>query len=145
MCQIENDAIRTLVFDLVKGVRVTVQTAGKIGGARIGYLLRRLFEIVDPHPEMNKAAIAFIETRDFAFIFQKRYVDGAVRYVAADSRFADALHRRHPRKILPPFPDQKRIEGYDEAERSWVSPFDLGIRICRPPGAVKRAMRSIVP
>src|SRR5215467_205016 len=120
MCQIEDDSIRTLVFDLVKGVRVIVRPAGKIGGARIGHFLRRLFEIVDPHPEMNKAAIAFIETRDFAFIFQERYVDGAVRYVAADSRFADALHAEGIlEKFCRLFPDQKRIERYDEAERSW--------------------------
>src|SRR5262249_1990934 len=92
MCQIENDAVWAPVFDLVEGVRIIVRPAAKTGGARIGHFLRCLFEIVDPHPEMNEAVIPLGKTGNLVIIFQKRYIDGAIRHITADSRFADALH-----------------------------------------------------
>ena len=90
--QVEDDAVRVLVFDLVEGVRIVVGLAGEIGGAGVGRLLGGLVEIVDPHAEMHEAMIALVEARNVALVFQQRHVDGAVGHIAADAGLADALH-----------------------------------------------------
>src|SRR5579862_5074564 len=90
--QVEDDAVRVLVFDLVEGVRIVLRPAAEISGAGVSRLLGGLVEIVDPHAEMNQAMIALVEARDVAVVFQERHIDGAVGDVAADAGFADALH-----------------------------------------------------
>src|SRR5580693_5339945 len=90
--QIEDDAVRVLVFDLVEGVRIVLRPAAEISGAGVGRLLGGVFEIVDPHAEMNQAEIALVEARNVAVVFQQRHIDGAVGDVAADAGLADALH-----------------------------------------------------
>src|SRR5215472_3021051 len=52
VCQIEDDAVRVLVLDLVEGVRIALGSAGKMHAAGVGHLLRGLLEVVDPHAEM---------------------------------------------------------------------------------------------
>src|SRR5580693_4504902 len=90
--QIEDDAVRVLVFDLIEGVRIVIGLAAEMGGARVGHLLRGLFEIVDPHAEMHQAVVALVEARNVTVVFQQRDIDGAVGHVAADAGLADALH-----------------------------------------------------
>src|SRR5580692_7952155 len=90
--QIEDDAVRVLVFDLVEGVRIVLRPAAEISGAGVGRLLGGFVEIVDPHAEMNQAVIALVEARNVAVVFQQRHIDGAVGDVAADAGLADALH-----------------------------------------------------
>src|SRR5580700_5817687 len=90
--QVEDDAVRVLVFDLVEGMRIVVRPAAEIGGAGVGRLLRSFLEIVDPHAEMHEAVIALVKARHVALVFQKRHVDGAVGHVAADAGLADTLH-----------------------------------------------------
>src|ERR1700758_5092517 len=41
---------------------------------------------------MNEAVIPLGKTGNLVRIFQERYVDGAIRHIAADACFADALH-----------------------------------------------------
>src|SRR5580692_4409262 len=90
--QIEDDAVRVLVFDLVEGVRIVLRPAAEISGAGVGRLLGGFVEIVDPHAEMHEAMIALVEARNVAVVFQQRHVDRSVGDVAADAGFADALH-----------------------------------------------------
>src|SRR5580704_15578671 len=92
MRQVEDDAVRILVFDLIEGVRIVIGLAPEMGGARVGHLLRGLFEIVDPHAEMHQAVVALVEARNVTVVFQQRDIDGAVGHVAADAGLADALH-----------------------------------------------------
>src|SRR5580692_4354634 len=90
--QVEDDAVRVLVFDLVEGVRIVLRPATEISGACVSRLLCGLVEVVDPHAEMNEAMIALVEARNVAVVFQERHIDGAVGDVAADAGLADALH-----------------------------------------------------
>src|SRR5580704_311459 len=90
--QVEDDAVRVLVFDLIEGVRIVIGLAAEMGGARIGHLLGGLFEIVDPHAEMHQAVVALVKSRNIAVVFQERHVDRSVGHVAADAGLADALH-----------------------------------------------------
>src|SRR5580700_1109078 len=90
--QVEDDAVGVLVFDLVEGVRIVLRPAAEISGAGVGRLLGGLFEIVDPHAEMNEAVITLVEARNVAVVFQERHVDRSVGHVTADAGLADALH-----------------------------------------------------
>ena len=92
MRQVEDDAVRVLVFDLVESVRIVLRPAAEISGAGVGRLLGGLFEIVDPHAEMNEAMIALVEAWNVAVVFQERHVDRSVGHVTADAGLADALH-----------------------------------------------------
>src|SRR5580704_16242345 len=66
--QVEDDAVRVLVLDLVEGVRIVGGLAGEMGGASVGRLLGGLVEIVDPHAEMHQAVIALVEARNIAVV-----------------------------------------------------------------------------
>src|SRR5271155_5224493 len=68
--QIEDDAVRILVFDLVEGVRIVVGPAAKMSGARIGRLFGGFLEIVDPQAEMHQTMIALVKAGNLAVVFE---------------------------------------------------------------------------
>src|SRR5580692_6026101 len=138
--QVEDDAVRVLVFDLVEGMRIVVGLAAEMGGAGVGRLLGGVFEVVDPHAEMHEAVVALMEARNVAVVFQQRDIDGAVGHVAADAGLADALHAERFLKEL------RRLVRIGNRQRDVTKPCShenlpcdqLTSSILPPPKSVKR-------